>query len=59
MLLDKTFDERAKKNKLAVGFDLRNDFTQISFCMLNQSVPDTFSMVAGEEEFAIPTLLCR
>lgn len=59
MLLDKTFDERAKKNKLAVGFDLRNDFTQISFCMLNQSVPDTFSMVAGEEEFDIPTLLCR
>lgn len=59
MLLDKTFDERAKKNKMAVGFDLRNDFTQISYCMLNQSVPDTFSMVAGREEFDMPTLLCR
>lgn len=59
MLLDKTFDERAKKNKMAVGFDLRNDFTQLSFCMLTQSVPDTFSTVAGREEFDMPTLLCR
>lgn len=59
MFLEKTMEERAKKNKMAVGFDLRNDFTQISFCMLNQSIPDTYSTLAGKEEYNLPTVLCR
>lgn len=59
MLLDKTGDEKATKNKIAIGIELRNDFSQISYCMLNQSVPDTYSMVAGREEYNVPTVLCK
>lgn len=59
MFLEKTIEEWEKKNKMAVGFDLRNDVTQISFCMLNQSIPDTYSMTAGEETYDLPTVMCR
>ena len=59
MLIDRTLDEITKKNKVVIGFDLGNDYSQISFCRQNQSMPDTFSMVMGEEQYNIPTLLCR
>ncbi len=51
--------ETVKKNGVAVGFDLGNDYSQISFCRANQSMPDTMSLVMGEEQYNIPTLLCR
>lgn len=59
MLIDKTLDEMTKKNKVVVGFDLGNDFSQISFCRYNQSMPDTVSLVMGEEQYNIPTFLCK
>lgn len=48
-----------KKNKAVVGFDLGNDYSQISYCRMDQSMPDTMSLVMGEEQFNIPTVLCR
>lgn len=48
-----------KKNKVVVGFDLGNDYSQISYCRQDQSMPDTVSLVMGEEQYNIPTLLCR
>ncbi len=59
MLIDKTLDEMTKKNKVVVGFDLGNDYSQISYCRYNQSMPDTVSLVMGEERYNIPTLLCK
>lgn len=59
MLIDRALDEMTKKNKVVVGFDLENDFSQISYCRQNQSMPDTVSLVMGEEQYNIPTLLCR
>lgn len=59
MLIDKALDEMTKKNKVVVGFDLGNDFSQVSFCRQDQSMPDTVSLVMGEEQYNIPTLLCR
>lgn len=59
MLIDRALDEMTKKNKVVVGFDLRNDYSQISYCRQNQSMPDTVSLVMGEEQYNIPTLLCR
>lgn len=48
MLIDKALDEITKKNKVVVGFDLGNDYSQISYCRQNQSMPDTISLVMGE-----------
>ncbi|MBO5145598.1 MAG: hypothetical protein J6C19_08710 [Lachnospiraceae bacterium] len=59
MLIDKALDEMTKKNKVVIGFDLGNDYSQISYCRQNQSMPDTASLVMGEEQYNIPTLLCR
>lgn len=59
MFLEKALDERTKKNKVVVGFDLGNDSSQISLCRVDQSMPDTISLVAGAEEYHIPTVLCR
>lgn len=59
MLIEKALDEMTKKNKVVVGFDLGNDFSQISFCRQDQSMPDTVSLVMGEEQYNIPTLLCK
>lgn len=59
MLIDRALDEMTKKNKVVVGFDLGNDYSQISYCRQNQSMPDTVSLVMGEEQYNIPTLLCR
>ena len=58
MLIDRALDEITKKNKVVVGFDLGNDYSQISYCRQNQSMPDTISLVMGEEQYNIPTLLC-
>lgn len=48
-----------KANRVIVGFDLGNDYSQLSCCRQNQSMPDTISMVMGEEQYNIPTLLCK
>lgn len=59
MFLEKALDEMTKKNKVVVGFDLGNDSSQISLCRVDQSMPDTISLVTGAEEYHIPTVLCR
>jgi hypothetical protein len=47
------------RNKVVVGFDLGNSCSQISYCRQDQSMPQTISLVMGEEQYNIPTLLCR
>lgn len=59
MLIDRALDEITKKNRVVVGFDLGNDYSQLSYCRQNQSMPDTVSLVMGEEQYNIPTLLCK
>lgn len=44
--------------KLIVGYDLGEDYSQISYCVTDGDV-ETLSMVAGAENYNIPTLLCK
>lgn len=47
--------------KLIVGYDLSDDYSQISYCAAdsgNENV-ETLSLVAGSEDFKIPTVLCK
>ena len=46
-------------DKLVVGFDLGNDYSQISYCKVGDTEVETLSLVAGEEAFSIPTILCK
>ncbi|MCR4814937.1 MAG: hypothetical protein K5879_08955 [Lachnospiraceae bacterium] len=51
--------EKINKDRYVVGFDLNNKFAQISYCRIDQSDPDTLSIVAGEEEFNIPSVILK
>jgi|APHig6443717817_1056837.scaffolds.fasta_scaffold08213_4 Family of unknown function (DUF5716) C-terminal len=49
-----TFD-----TKYAIGYDLNDEMSQISYCSLKNPEPETFSLVAGEQKYMIPTNLCK
>ncbi|MDE7223288.1 MAG: hypothetical protein K2O34_05855 [Acetatifactor sp.] len=47
-------------DKIIIGYDLGNVFSQISYAYLSQdSEVETLSSVAGEEYYNIPTALCK
>ncbi len=46
-------------DKLIVGYDLGNDYSQISYCVAGDDKVETLSLVAGAEVFSIPTVLCK
>lgn len=47
-------------DKIIIGYDLGNAFSQISYSYLSQdSGVETLSCVAGEEYYNIPTVLCK
>jgi hypothetical protein len=50
---------REKKNRLFIGLELNHVNAQISFCSSEKPEPETVSLVAGKEQFAIPTVLCK
>lgn len=45
--------------KLIVGYDLGDSYSQISYCIGSSEQVETLSMVAGAEDFNIPTVLCK
>ncbi len=50
----------AAGDKIIIGYDLGNVFSQISYSYLSQdSEVETLSCVAGEEHYNIPTVLCK
>lgn len=60
MLLEKHgLADKLNTGKAAVGYDLGNSVSQISYCMMHKEEPETLSTVAGEERYFIPTVLCK
>ena len=52
--------DRRNDNKSAIGYDLGNITSQISYCaILEGAEPETISTIAGEENFNIPTVVCK
>lgn len=50
---------KGKKNQLFIGMELNNTSAQLSFCQSDRPEPETVSLVAGQEQFSIPTALCK
>ena len=52
---------KTETRRYVVGFDLRDDFSQMSYLREDSRSTDpvTFSMTPGKEDFNIPTALCR
>ncbi len=52
--------EAAEKNspgQVVIGYDLSDDYAQISYCTLGNRTPETISTITGEEVFNIPAAL--
>lgn len=47
------------KDKIIIGYDLGNTYSQISYCTYDSDVPETLSLVTGGENYNIPTLLYK
>ncbi|HKM35083.1 MAG TPA: DUF5716 family protein [Lachnospiraceae bacterium] len=47
------------KDKIIIGYDLGNIYSQISYCTYDSDVPETLSVVTGGENYNIPTMLCK
>lgn len=48
-----------KNDKLIVGYDLGNRFSQISYAVSAEGEAETLSQVAGAQVYHIPTALCK
>lgn len=45
--------------KVIIGYDLGNEFSQISYGRFDSGEAETLSQVAGTENYNIPTVLCK
>lgn len=60
MLLEKKEGAgKKKKGRVAIGYDLSDDFAQISYCFPNGETVETLAVVTGTEQYNIPVILCR
>lgn len=48
-----------RQNELIVGYDLCDDYSQISYFNFSLGEPKTVSTTAGEEQFQIPTVISK
>lgn len=46
-------------DKLILGYDLGNEYSQISYAKADNEAVETLSLVAGTENYKIPTVLCK
>lgn len=53
------FLDKLNNDRVVLGYDLGNRFSQISYCFCQNPVPETLSQVAGTEQYNIPTVLCK
>ncbi len=51
--------DKLNSHKVIVGYDLDDACSQISYCYGKEEQPQTMSVIAGEELYNIPTVLCK
>lgn len=60
MLINKTdIPDKLKNGKIVIGYELGAKTSQISYCYMDKDEPETLSVIAGTEQYNIPTVLCK
>ncbi|MCM1386333.1 MAG: DUF5716 family protein [Bacillus sp. (in: Bacteria)] len=59
MFFDKKSEEKVHKGSILVGYDLGNDFSQISYCVYGEDAVESVATVIGTKQYHIPTVLCK
>lgn len=50
---------KKRKTRVAIGYDLSDDYAQISYCLLGGEEVETLAVVTGTEQYNIPVALYR
>lgn len=59
MFLERKEKGKLHKGSVLVGYDLGEQFSQISYCVYGQEDADTVATVVGTKQYNIPTMLCK
>lgn len=59
MFLDRKDGKKLHKGSVLVGYDLGEQYSQISYCIYGQEDVDTVATVVGTKQYNIPTMLCK
>ncbi len=59
MFLERKEKEKLHTGSVLVGYDLGDDYSQISYCLYGKEDVDTVAAVAGTKQYNIPTMLCK
>lgn len=59
MFLERKEEGQLHKESILVGYDLGEDYSQISYGTYGSEEVETIATVAGTKQFSIPTVLCK
>ena len=59
MFLGTKEDGKPHKGSVFVGYDLGERYTQISYCLFEESDVETVAPVVGTKQYNIPFMLCK
>lgn len=59
MFLERKEEGKLHKGSVLVGYDLGEQYSQISYCVYGQEEADTVATVVGTKQYNIPTMLCK
>ena len=59
MFLERKEEGKLHKGSVLVGYDLGEQYSQISYCIYGQEEVDTVATVVGTKQYNIPTMLCK
>ncbi|MDD6810973.1 MAG: DUF5716 family protein [Lachnospiraceae bacterium] len=59
MFFERKEEEKLHKGSILAGYDLGDDFSQISYCILGEDEVESVATVVGTKQYNIPTVLCK
>ena len=57
--MDFSVDLRKQNNDIAVGFDLTDSYSQVSYASMDSDEVETLSTVPGSNNYRVPTALFK
>ena len=59
MFLERREEGKLHKGSVLVGYDLGDQYSQISYCVFGNEDVETVATVVGTKQYNIPTVLCK
>lgn len=59
MFFERKTEEKVHKGSILAGYDLGNDFSQISYCVYGKEEVESVATVVGTRQYNIPTVLWK